>query len=100
MTTPEALMHAVARQILLGLRESLTIAGQLGQPVEAINAALHQLQAGGDGCLLLSQPFAGEPRLVITVVAWDAPSARPGRWSRCHATAGFTTRLKRSPVRA
>jgi hypothetical protein len=72
MTTPEALVHAVARQILLGLWESLTIAGQLGQPVEAVNAALHHLQAGCDGCLVLSQPYAGEPRVVITVVTWEA----------------------------
>jgi hypothetical protein len=41
MAAQEALVHAVARQILRGLRESLTIAGQIGQPVEAVNAALH-----------------------------------------------------------
>jgi len=72
MATPETLVHAVVRQILLGLRESLTIAGQLGLPVEAVNTALHQLQAGCDGCLVLSQPYASEPRVVITVVAWEA----------------------------
>jgi hypothetical protein len=72
MATQETLVHAVVRQILRGLRESLTIAGQLGQPVEAVNAALHRLQAGCDGCLVLSQPYAGEPRVVITVVAWEA----------------------------
>ena len=72
MTAQETVVHAVARQLLRGLRESLTIAGQLGQSVAAVNAALHQLQAGCDGCLVLSQPYAGEPRVVITVVAWDA----------------------------
>jgi len=72
MIAPEPLVHAVARQILLGLRESLTIAGQLGQPVAAVNAALHQLQAGCDDCLALSQPYAGEERLVVTVVGWEA----------------------------
>ena len=35
--------QAVARQILLGLRESLTIAGQLGRPVEEVNNALTSL---------------------------------------------------------
>ena len=72
MFAQEALVQAVARQILRGLRESLTIAGQVGQPVEAVNAALHRLQAGCDGCLVLSQPYAGEPRVVVTVVGWDA----------------------------
>ena len=71
MTAPEAVMHAVARQILRGLRESLTIAGQVGQPVEAVNAALHHLQTACDGCIELTRPYAGEPRVVITVVAWD-----------------------------
>ena len=72
MSAPETVVHAVARQLLLGLRESLTIAGQIGQPVEAVNAALHQLQAACDGCLVLTRPYAGESRVVITVVAWDA----------------------------
>ena len=35
--------QAVARQILLGLRESLTIAGQLGRPVEVVNNILISL---------------------------------------------------------
>ena len=70
MAAPEILVHAVARHLLRGLRESLTIASQVGQPVEAVNAALHHLQAGCDGCLVLSQPYAGEPRVVVTVVAW------------------------------
>ena len=72
MTAPEALVHAVARQLLRGLQESLTIAGQLGHPVEAVNAALHYLRARCDGCLVLTQPYAGEPRAVVTVVTWDA----------------------------
>ena len=62
----------MARQLLLGLRESLTIAGQIGQPVADVNAALHQLQTACDGCLVLTRPYAGESRVVITVVAWDA----------------------------
>lgn len=72
MATREALEHAVARQLLHGLRESLTIAGQLGQPVAAVTAALHQWQAECDGCFVLSQPYADEDRLVITVVRWEA----------------------------
>ena len=65
-------MHAVARQILRGLRESLTIASQVGHSIEAVNAVLHRLQATCDGCIVLSRPYAGEDRLVVTVVAWEA----------------------------
>jgi hypothetical protein len=72
MTAQEVLVHAVARQLLLGLRESQTIAGQVGQPVEAVNAVLHHLQAACDGCIELTRPYAGEDRLVVTVVAWGA----------------------------
>jgi hypothetical protein len=72
MAEQEALVHAVARQILRGLRESLTIAGQVGRPVEAVNAVLHELQATCDGCIVLTRPYAGENRLVVRVVAWDA----------------------------
>ena len=72
MTVQEALVHAVARQVLRGLRESLSIAGQVGHPVEAVNAALHHLQATCDRCIVLTRPYAGEERLVVTVVAWDA----------------------------
>ena len=43
MYAPEALVHAVARQLLLGLRESLTIAGQVGSPVEVVNEAVRKL---------------------------------------------------------
>jgi hypothetical protein len=72
MTAHMALIQAVARQLLRGLRQSLTIAGQVGQPVEAVNAALHHLQAACDSCIELSQPYAGDDRFVVTVVAWDA----------------------------
>ena len=72
MGAQEALVHAVARQLQRGLRESLTIAGQVGHPVAAVNAALHHGQAVCEGCLVLSRPYAGEPRIVVTVVGWEA----------------------------
>jgi hypothetical protein len=72
MTAQEAVMRAVARQLLRGLRESLTIAGQSGHPVEDVNAALHQLQGQCEGCIVLTRPYTGESRVVITVVAWEA----------------------------
>jgi hypothetical protein len=72
MSADATAMQAVARQLLRGLRESLTIAGQVGHPVGAVNAALYQLQAACGGCIELTQPYAGEPRVVVTVVAWDA----------------------------
>jgi hypothetical protein len=62
--------QAVARQILLGLRESLTIAGQLGRPVEDVNDALASLQDAGDGCIALMRPYPSEPRVVVTIVDW------------------------------
>ena len=62
--------QAVARQILLGLRESLTIAGQLGRPVEDVNDALASLQGACDGCIALMRPYPGEPRVVVTIVDW------------------------------
>jgi hypothetical protein len=62
--------EAVARQILLGLRESLTIAGQLGMPVEVVNATLTLLRDACDGCLVLTQPYPDEPRVVVTFVDW------------------------------
>jgi hypothetical protein len=71
VTAPEVVMHAVARQVLRGLRESLTIAGQIGCPVEVVNAVLHHLHTACDGCVVLTRPYAGEPRVVVTVVAWD-----------------------------
>jgi hypothetical protein len=78
MTAHDSVMHAVARQLLRGLRESLTIAGQVGGPVEAINAALHQLQVACDGCIELTKPYTGEDRLVVTVVGWQALKRAPG----------------------
>jgi hypothetical protein len=70
MSSP--LEQAVARQILLGLRESLTIAGQLGRPVEAVNETLLHLRDACDGCLVLTRPFASEARVVVTVTSWEA----------------------------
>jgi hypothetical protein len=63
--------QAVARQILLGLRESLTIAGQLGRPVEEVNNTLTSLRDACDGCLALTRPYPGEPRVVVTIVDWQ-----------------------------
>ena len=60
--------HAVARLILLGLRESLTIAGQLGRPVEVVNDTLTNLRDACDGCIALTRPYPDEPRVVVTVV--------------------------------
>jgi hypothetical protein len=65
-------MHAVACQLLRGRRESLSIAGQLGMPVAVINAALDQLQAACDDCIVLTKPYAGESRVIVTVVTWAA----------------------------
>ena len=72
MTAEDTFVQAVARQVLRGLRESLTIAGQVGRCVEAVNAVLRQLQVACDGCIVLTRPCAGEDRRVVTVVAWDA----------------------------
>jgi hypothetical protein len=62
------LAHTVAGQILLGLRESLTVAGQLGRPVVAVNEALMHLRDACDGCITLTRPYTGEPQVVVTVV--------------------------------
>ena len=62
--------QAVARQILLGLRESLTIAGQLGRPVEVVNDTLISLRDACDGCITLTWPYPDEPRVVVTIVDW------------------------------
>jgi hypothetical protein len=62
--------QAVARQILLGLRESLTIAGHLGSPVEVVNEALIGLRDTCDGCIALTRPYPDEPRVVVTIVDW------------------------------
>ena len=66
-----AVEQAVARQILLGLRESLTIAGQLGRPVEDVNHALTSLRDACDGCIALMRPYPGEPRVVVSIVDWQ-----------------------------
>ena len=63
--------QAVARQILLGLRESLTIAGQLGRPVEVVNDALTSLRDACEGCIVLMRPYPGEPRVVVSIVDWQ-----------------------------
>ncbi len=52
--------QAVAWQILLGWRESLTIAGQLGRPVEVVNEALTNLRDACDGCIALTRPYPDE----------------------------------------
>lgn len=49
--------QAVARQLLLGLRESLTIAGQLGRSVEVVNEALISLRDACEGCIALRRPY-------------------------------------------
>jgi hypothetical protein len=62
--------QAVARQILLGLRESLTIAGLLGRLVEDVNDALASLRDACDGCIALTRPYPDEPRVVVSIVDW------------------------------
>src|SRR5215211_922376 len=62
---------AVARELLLGRRESLTIASELGVPVVAVNDALVQLRDLCDGCIALRQPYAGEPRFIVVVDNWE-----------------------------
>ena len=81
-----ALPHAVARQILLGRRESLTIVGKLGVPVAAVNEALLRLRDLCDGCLRLHQPYAGEPRFMVVVEKREALK-RLG-WTRDQSTSG------------
>jgi hypothetical protein len=63
--------QAVARQIQLGLRESLTIAGQLGRPVGVVNDTLTSLRDACDGCIALTRPYPDEPRVVVTIVDWQ-----------------------------
>ncbi len=63
--------HSVARQILLGVRESLTIAGQLGRPVAVVNDTLTSLRDACDGCIALTKPYPDEPRVVVTIVDWQ-----------------------------
>jgi hypothetical protein len=61
---------AVARQILLGLRKSLTIAGQLKRPVKGVNDAIARLRDACEGCIVLTKPYPDEPRVVVTIVDW------------------------------
>jgi hypothetical protein len=72
MAGHEAVMRAVVHQLLLGLRESLTIADQIGQPIEVVNAALERLQDECEGCITMARPYANEPRVAVTVVRWEA----------------------------
>ena len=53
-------------------RESLTIAGQIGQRIEVVNAALERLQDECEDCITVARPYANEPRIVVTVVRWEA----------------------------
>ena len=77
-----SLRRAVARQLLLGVRESLTIAGRLGRPVGAVNAALERLWADCDACIALTRPCAGEARFSVAVVSRRAlERAAAGRTS-------------------
>ena len=70
--TDARLPQAVARQLLLGRRESLTIAGELGVRVATVNDALLRLREGCNGCITLLQPYIGEPRFIIVVDDWEA----------------------------
>ncbi len=54
MAAQEVFVHVVAYQVLRGLRGRLTIAGQVGRPIEADNDLLCQLQAACDGCIELT----------------------------------------------
>jgi hypothetical protein len=69
--TNARLPHAVARQLLLGRRESLTIASELGVSVAAVNDALLNLREMCGGGIRLQQPFAGEPRFTVVVETWE-----------------------------
>jgi hypothetical protein len=60
--------QAIARQLLLGVRESLTIAGQLGSSVEVVNDALTSLRDACEGCIVLTKPYPDEPRVVVKIV--------------------------------
>jgi hypothetical protein len=71
MSARPTLEQAVARQILLGVRESLTIAGQVGRPIEVVNDALVSLRDACDGCVALARPYPDEPRVVVTFVDWE-----------------------------
>jgi hypothetical protein len=82
--TDPLLPHAVARQLLVGRRESLTIAGELGVPVTAVNEALLRLRDLCNGCITLRQPYADEPRFIVVVDDWE-PLKHLG-WTRDQPT--------------
>ena len=84
MAAHETVAQAVTHQLLRGLRESLTIAGQVGEPVETVNAALQRLAAECDGCVVLTRPYANEPRVVVTVVGWESLRRAAGLSERNH----------------
>ena len=69
--TDPLLPYAVAPQLLLGRRESLTIASELGVSVAAVNDALLRLRDLCNGCITLLQPYAGEPRFIVVVEEWE-----------------------------
>jgi hypothetical protein len=77
----------VVRQLLLGRRESLTIAGELGVPVALVNEALLRLRDLCNGCITLLQPYAGESRFIVVVEEWE-PLKRLG-WRRDQSTDGL-----------
>jgi hypothetical protein len=80
------LPHAVARPLLLGRRESLTIAGQPGVPVAAVNEALLRLGELCSGCIRLQQPFPRQPRFIAVVQEWE-PLKRLG-WRQDQPASG------------
>ena len=88
MNAQEAVMHAVGPRYPARLRASQTITPARRAFVETVNAMLHHLQAACDGCLVLTRPYAGEPRVIVTVVGCEA----------LKRAAGSVT--ERSPTRA
>jgi hypothetical protein len=68
-TTEPALLAAIARQILLGARESVTIASRLGRPAAVVNAALLPLRARCGGCIAVTQPLQSEARFTIALIS-------------------------------
>ena len=56
MTDDERSQRAVARELLLGPRAILAIAGRLGCPVEAVNAARERVRTGCGEYIELRRP--------------------------------------------
>ena len=69
--TNSPLPHAVARLLVLGRRESLTIAGELGVSVAAVNDALLRMRERCHGCIRLQQPNGSDPRFIVVVEEWE-----------------------------